>query len=220
MSTTSTSTVSGKRRSTNIDGPGKRRNTLMPKVNKCKTLGRKINVLFDEKNQPMNKEGDELSSYFGVLAREHVPITMLDWRLKEHKQLKERIWNEICEAFTVPIIYKHNCLMRVGEAARLFRHELYNDHVKDILNDPSALKRPEYVLKRYGNITEEDWIKFVEYRRSEVFKKSSENGKELAGKNVYKSRTGRNGYRKLDQKKVRFITCFILLSLFCNIAFN
>ena len=47
-----------------------------------------------EKNQPMNKEGDELSSYFGVLARENVPITMLDWRLKEHKQLNERIWKE------------------------------------------------------------------------------------------------------------------------------
>ena len=216
MSNTSTSTVSGKRRSTNIDGPGKRRNTLMPKINKVKTLGKKINVKFNDRDEPLDKEGDELSSYFGVLAREHVPISMIDWRLKEHKQLKERIWNEICEAFTVPIELKNNCLMRVGEAARLFRHELYNDLVKDNLNDPSVLKRPEYVLKRYGNITEEDWIKFVEYRRSEVFKKSSDNGKEIARKNVYKSRTGRNGYRKLDQQKVRF-TCFILYSMFHNI---
>ena len=78
MSNTSTSTVSGKRRSTNIDGPGKRRNTLMPKINKVKTLGKKINVKFNDRDEPLDKEGDELSSYFGVLAREHVPITMLD----------------------------------------------------------------------------------------------------------------------------------------------
>jgi hypothetical protein len=79
-----------------------------------------------------------MSSYFGVLAREYVPLSMRDWRSKENNQIKERIWNEMLEGFTIPIEQKHDCLMRVGEAARLFCHELYNDLLKDIINDPIA----------------------------------------------------------------------------------
>lgn len=212
-STTTTSSGSGKRKirrqlALNSDEQGKRRNTLMGRVNKAKTLGKKIPVQFDDKGQPIGKEGDELSSYFGVLAREHVPLSMRDWRCKDNAQIKERIWNEMQEGFTIPIEQKHDCLMRVGEAARLFRHEIYNDLLKDIINEPIALKRPACILKYYTSITEEDWIAFVEYRRTEMFKQTSEHGKSNIGKSVYKSRTGRNGYRKLDQEKVRFIYFF------------
>ena len=81
---------------------------------------------------------------------------MLDWRLKENMQLKEWIWNEICEGFTVGTDKKANCLKRVGEAARLFYHELYNDHLKDTIKEPSPFKRPKSALKLFSNITEED----------------------------------------------------------------
>ena len=123
-----------------------------------------------------------MSSYFGVLAREHVPLSMRDWRCKDNAQIKERIWNEMQEGFTIPIEQKHDCLMRVGEAARLFRHEIYNDLLKDIINEPIALKRPACILKYYTSITEEYWIAFVEYRRTEMFKQTSEHGKSNIGK--------------------------------------
>ena len=89
-STTTTSSDSGKRKirrqlALNSDEKGKRRNTLMSPVQ------------FDDKGQPIGKKGDELSSYFGVLAREYVPLSMRDWRSKENNQIKERIWNEMLE---------------------------------------------------------------------------------------------------------------------------
>ena len=64
LSTTTTSSGSGKRKirrqlALNSDEQGKRRNTLMGRVNKAKTLGKKIPVQFDDKGQPMGKEGDE-----------------------------------------------------------------------------------------------------------------------------------------------------------------
>ena len=66
----STSTSgNGKRKTRRLLDPnaiGKRRNTLMSKVTKVKNIGKKINVEFNEKMQPIGKMGDELSSYFGV----------------------------------------------------------------------------------------------------------------------------------------------------------
>ena len=200
-STTTTSSGSGKRKirrqlALNSDEQGKRRNTLMGRVNKAKTLGKKIPVQFDDKGQPIGKEGDELSSYFGVLAREHVPLSMRDWRCKDNAQIKERIWNEMQEGFMIPIEQKQRSTQR--------HHQRTN-----------RLKRPACILKFYTSITEEDCIAFVEYRRTEMFKQTSEHGKSNIGKSVYKSRTGRNGYRKLDQEKVRFIYSFSY-SKFCN----
>lgn len=89
--------------------------------------------------------------------------------------MKERIWNEICERFMLSIEVETKCLNRVGEAA-LFCYELYIDLVKDTINEPSTIKRPERVLQFFLSINEEDWMKFVEYRRTKAFKQSSQNG--------------------------------------------
>ena len=182
---------------------GKRKNTLMKRVNKLRSRGDKIHVDIDEKKQPVGKHGDELLSYIGVLGREVVPIWVKNWRSKEYVELKSRIWEEVQEGFELPTQYRDECLRRVGEAARNFRHDLYDTYVKPNIDNDSVYQRPPAVIKYYTNIGEDDWKRFVQYRKSEDFKKLSEQGKEIRKLNQYCSRSGRVGYRKLDQQIVR-----------------
>ncbi|GMN47781.1 hypothetical protein TIFTF001_016959 [Ficus carica] len=64
----------------NPDEDGKQRTTLMRKVHLVRTKGERIEVSFDVKGQPLRKEGDELHSWIRVLAREHIPIWISDFR--------------------------------------------------------------------------------------------------------------------------------------------
>ncbi|GMN30764.1 hypothetical protein TIFTF001_049636 [Ficus carica] len=73
---------------------GKRRATIMKRVHMARKRGERIQVTFDEKGQPEGKHGDELMSWIGVLAREHVPIWIQDWRSRDLDGLKEIIWKE------------------------------------------------------------------------------------------------------------------------------
>ncbi|GMN61282.1 hypothetical protein TIFTF001_030374 [Ficus carica] len=70
----STQTQIGKPRRTNSprfnpDEDDKRRATLLRRVHIVRSKGERIEVSFDTKGQPLGKEGDELQSWIGVLAR-------------------------------------------------------------------------------------------------------------------------------------------------------
>ena len=58
----------------NPDDDGKPRATVMRWVHLVRKKGERIEVSFDIKGQPMGNEGDELQSWIGVLAWEHIPI--------------------------------------------------------------------------------------------------------------------------------------------------
>ncbi|GMN64665.1 hypothetical protein TIFTF001_033726 [Ficus carica] len=73
---------------------GKQRATIMKRVHMARKRGERIQVTFDEKGQLEGKHGDELMSWIGVLAREHVPIWIQDWRSRDLDGLKEIIWKE------------------------------------------------------------------------------------------------------------------------------
>lgn len=192
------------RRMLSIEDDGTRKVTLMSKINSIKILGLKVQVEFDDKDQPKGSKGDELLSYIGVLAREHVPIWINDWRSKELNQVKDRIWDEVCGGFNVPRTFKSDCLMRAGEMARGFRHDLHAAFVKDNINAQKTLERPPSVVKFYTYIIDKDWKKYVNYRQTEDFKSCSQQKKKAQEKCIYNSRGGRNGYRKLDQELVSF----------------
>ncbi|GMN23923.1 hypothetical protein TIFTF001_049111 [Ficus carica] len=100
---------------------GKRRATIMKRVHMARKRGERIQVTFDEKGQPEGKHGDELMSWIGVLAREHVPIWIQDWRSRDLDGLKEIIWKETVTSFTVEESFRSTCLKSCGEAARNFR---------------------------------------------------------------------------------------------------
>ncbi|GMN45063.1 hypothetical protein TIFTF001_014251 [Ficus carica] len=81
----------------NVDG--KRRATIMKRVHMARKRGERIQVTFDDKGQLEGKHGDELMSWIGVLAREHVPIWIQDWRSRDLNGLKEIIWKETVTSF-------------------------------------------------------------------------------------------------------------------------
>ncbi|GMN61175.1 hypothetical protein TIFTF001_030259 [Ficus carica] len=152
----------------NPDEDGKRIATLMRRVHLGRTKGERIAVSFDAKGQPLGKEGDELQSWIGVLAREHIPILISNFRSADLAPRKERVW---VEAF-----------------------------VRDNIDEESAWERPPKVVHNYPFISQDDWERFIEYRRTPEFKRLSEQGSEIRKKSKYGSTWGRDGYRKRDQK--------------------
>ncbi|GMN60083.1 hypothetical protein TIFTF001_029172 [Ficus carica] len=177
--------------------------TIMKRVHMARKRGERIPVTFDEKGQPEGKHGDELISWIGVLAREHIPIWIQDWRSCNLDGLKDIIWKETVTYFTVDESFRTACIKSCGEAARNFRHDLYKTFVEGFLKEESVWTRPQKVVDNYPNIEEEDWVKFVQYRTSSQFQQLSDRGSEIRTNNEYSSRGGRDGYRKLDQEKFK-----------------
>ncbi|GMN54068.1 hypothetical protein TIFTF001_023199 [Ficus carica] len=120
----------------NVDG--KRRATIMKCVHMARKRGELIEVTFDEKGQPKGKHGDELMSWIGVLAREHVPLWIQDWRSRDLDRLKEIIWKETVTFFTVDDCFRSTCLKSCGETTRNFRHDLYKTFVEDFVTEDSV----------------------------------------------------------------------------------
>ncbi|GMN64254.1 hypothetical protein TIFTF001_033331 [Ficus carica] len=157
--------------------------------------------MFDEKGQSEGKHGDELMSWIGVLAQEHILIWIQDWRSRDLDELKDIIWKETITSFTVDESFRTACIKSCDEAARNFRHDLYKTFVEGFLTEESVWTRPKKVIDNYPNIEEEDWVKFVQYRTSSQFQQLSDHGSEIRTNNEYSSRGGRDRYRKLDQEK-------------------
>ncbi|GMN59069.1 hypothetical protein TIFTF001_028161 [Ficus carica] len=78
----------------------------MRRVHLVRTKGERIAVLFDAKRKPLEKEGDELQSWIGVLAREHIPIWISDFRSADVAPRKERVGVEVVTSFTVELSFK------------------------------------------------------------------------------------------------------------------
>ncbi|GMN67581.1 hypothetical protein TIFTF001_036649 [Ficus carica] len=123
----------------------------------------------DEDGQPLGKEGDELQSWIGLLAREHIPIWISDFKSADLAPRKERVY-DIYEAF-----------------------------VRDHIDEENVWQRPSKVVHNYPTISQDDWDKFIEYRCTPEFKRLSEQGSEIRKKSKYGSTRGRDGYRKRDQ---------------------
>ncbi len=78
----------------------------MRRVHLVRIKGERIEVSFDVKGQPLGKEGDELQSWIGVLAREHIPIWISDFRSADLSPRKERVWVEVVTSFTMDLSFK------------------------------------------------------------------------------------------------------------------
>ncbi|GMN55026.1 hypothetical protein TIFTF001_024152 [Ficus carica] len=73
----------------NADEEREQKATFLKRVHVVRTGGERIQVSFDSKGQPIGKEGDELQSWIGVLAREHIPIWIADFRSSDLEPRKE-----------------------------------------------------------------------------------------------------------------------------------
>ncbi|GMN64639.1 hypothetical protein TIFTF001_033702 [Ficus carica] len=201
----STQTQVGKPRRTNssrfnADEEGKRRATLLKRVHVVRTRGEQIQVSFDSKGQPIGKEGDELQSWIGVLAREHIPIWIADFRSSDLEPRKERVWLEVKTSFTVDESHKKQVLKSCGESAKCFRYDLYQAFVRDHIDEETVWQRQAKVVNNYPTISQDDWERFITNQRTADFKRLSQQGSEIRKKSKYGFTTGRDGYRKRDQE--------------------
>ncbi|GMN58507.1 hypothetical protein TIFTF001_027599 [Ficus carica] len=201
----STQTQVGKPRRTNssrfnADEEGKRRATLLKRVHVVRTRGERIQVSFDSKGQPIGKEGDELQSWIGVLAREHIPIWIADFTSSEMEPRKERVRLEVKTSLTVDESHKKQVLKSCGELAKCFKYDLYQAFVRDHIDEETVWQRPAKVVNNFPTISQDDWERFITYRRTADFKRLSQQGSEIRKKSKYGSTTGRDGYRKRDQE--------------------
>ncbi|GMN66128.1 hypothetical protein TIFTF001_035200 [Ficus carica] len=145
----------------NPNKDGKRRATLMRRVHLVRKRGERVQVSFDAKGQPIEKEGDELQSWIGVLAREHISIWIADFRSADLAPRKERVWVEVITSFTMELSFK-----------------------KPAHHAQSPQKMLDMIF------TKDDWERFITYRHSPEFKKLSEQGCEIRKKNKYGSTGG------------------------------
>ncbi|GMN64664.1 hypothetical protein TIFTF001_033727 [Ficus carica] len=170
----------------------------MRRVHQVRTKGERLEVSFDAKGQPIGMGGDALQSWIGVLAREHIPIWISDFRSTDLAQRKERVWMEIVTSFTVGESYKKQALKSCADSAKNFRYALYQAFVRDHIDEEAVWQRPSKVIHNYPTISQDDWETFITYRRSSEFKRLSEQGSEIRKKLKYRSMGGRDGYRKRD----------------------
>ncbi|GMN63044.1 hypothetical protein TIFTF001_032113 [Ficus carica] len=138
----------------NPDEDGKRRATFMRRVHQVRTKGERLEVSFDAKGQPIGKGGDALQSWIGVLAREHIPIWISDFRSVDLAQRKKRVWTKIVTSFTVGESYKKQALKSCAASAKNFRYDLYQAFVRDHIDKEAILSEQGSEIRKklkYGS---------------------------------------------------------------------
>ena len=140
-----------------------------------------------------------------MLAREHIPIWIADFRSADLEPRKERVWLEVVTSFTIDESHKKQVLKSCRESAKCFRYNLYQAFVRDHIDEETVWQRPAKVVNNYPTISQDDWKRFITYRRKADFKRLSQQGSEIRKKSKYGSTTGRDGYRKRDQQIVRIL---------------
>ena len=70
-----------------------------------------------------------------MLAQEHIPIWISDFRSADLAQRKERVWMEIVTSFTVDLSFKKQALKSCAESAKNFRYDLYQAFVRDNIDE-------------------------------------------------------------------------------------
>ncbi|GMN22744.1 hypothetical protein TIFTF001_045699 [Ficus carica] len=133
----------------------------MRRVHLVRTKGERIEVSFDAKGPPLRKEGDELWSWIGVLAPEHIPIWISDFRSADLAPRKEKVWVEVVTSFTVEPSFKKQALKSCAESAKNFRYDLYQAFVRDHIDEETVWQQSPKVVYNYPTISQDDWEKFI-----------------------------------------------------------
>ncbi|KAJ3676005.1 hypothetical protein LUZ60_003417 [Juncus effusus] len=168
------------------DGSGKRARTACEKLRKKAPSS--IHVEFEEDGTPTGPLAANFTTYLAVLARDHIPCTIEDWR-RVDVQLKEDLWTEVKDYWNiVDDTHKKKIIRRMGEDWKSWKGRL----VRDFIRRPNP-KNPCDVF----NISEEAWAEFRRQKESDDFKRKSEKGKEAQKHNIHPHRLGSAGYKGL-----------------------
>ncbi|KAJ1389227.1 hypothetical protein SESBI_38439, partial [Sesbania bispinosa] len=86
--------------------------------------GRRLGVVgWSSKDQPTDPNKAKFGSYLGLVAKTIVPITIEDWKTTP-QHIKDKVWNDVTQAFEIDESRMKYVLGKVGELARSFRKQL------------------------------------------------------------------------------------------------
>ena len=79
--------------------------TIMKNIISKRDKGIKYDIHWNPENQLIEPNGSMLVSYIGSLMRREVPITCDDWRNRELKPAKNKIWSEIQVPYVMLFVF-------------------------------------------------------------------------------------------------------------------
>ncbi|BAU03215.1 hypothetical protein VIGAN_UM043500, partial [Vigna angularis var. angularis] len=103
---------------------GKKGIVIMKKIVQARSEGKKLEVSWNAKGQPIEPGGTKFISYLGSIVRANVPITYDDWKDSSLDAYKEIIWNNIQLTFNVDTCRKTFVLRKAGLLLMSFRTSL------------------------------------------------------------------------------------------------
>ncbi|KAL0815353.1 hypothetical protein Bca101_071797 [Brassica carinata] len=120
-------------------------------------------VDFNDMGEPVGPGSVKLSSYLGPLVREHVTVTVEDWR-KVSEEVKTVLWKSIQARFELDEDYQKSVVLRqMGCLWRASKSRLVTQIKSKATNQERMNLRPK-------NVNHVEWRKFVKCKTSSAFK--------------------------------------------------
>ncbi|KAH6794419.1 hypothetical protein C2S52_004896 [Perilla frutescens var. hirtella] len=134
-------------------------------------------VDFNMDGQPVEKAASQLQSYIGLLVRDHVKISIKNWKLVSD-DTKDLIWEQVKGCYNVPETWKAACLESANSKWRTWKCRMHKDFILPNKDNPDEMYKPP----PDSGILDHDWGQL------------SEQQKKMRSKHLYPYRLSRKGY--------------------------
>ncbi|KAH6822244.1 hypothetical protein C2S53_009664 [Perilla frutescens var. hirtella] len=128
----------------------------------------------------MGKAASQLQSYIGLLARDHVKISIKNWKLVPD-DTKDLIWEQVKASYNVPETWKATCLESANSKWRTWKCRMHKVFILPNKDNPDELYKPP----ADSGILDHDWGVFVHSHVSIEFQQLSEQQKERRSEHLY-----------------------------------
>ena len=91
----------------------------MKKVIRDRDRGIKLDVHWSQSGQIIDPNGSTVTNFIDALVRNEVPITCDDWRKRELKPVKEKIWSDIQVPYVMSFVFVDDYVFK------LLMHSMY-----------------------------------------------------------------------------------------------
>ncbi|CAI8601928.1 unnamed protein product [Vicia faba] len=181
---------------------GKRGVTRLQKIHKAKSNGKRIEVQWNSRGQPIKHNSKTFASFIGVTVRRLVPISLDNWSAKKNKEAvgvyKQNIWDEIEKAFIIGEEHRAFVYREAGKLHRAFRTKMARSYLKDSKGGFVKHRPAKYSFC----IKQDDWDKFVAQHMTAKFQKVSDENRERALNPQHPYRKSRLGCARLEADMV------------------
>ncbi|KAG7542144.1 Transposase-associated domain [Arabidopsis thaliana x Arabidopsis arenosa] len=156
----------------------------------AKNADEKLEVEFNAIGAHVGKGSAALSSFLGILVREHVPVLLDDWRHLD-ANTKDRMWEEVQGRFNLNEVWHKEAIL--GQMNHIWR----SSKSKLVTKVRATKSKVEIQQIRPSNIpSTSDWNAWVKKKTSTAFKEKSETMSKLRKSQIPQT-TSRKGFHRL-----------------------